>query len=200
MVFGDQQDELVGVAHAAHGDVQAVGHGLVEHPQAIVGVGQAEPATAPAQPRRGLQHDPFQKRRPAALVLGGESRSDHDVDVTRAEPVDHCGDVFDAVLAVGVEGGENLRPGLPAGVLDTGLDGGTLAQVHRMAHQMSPGPQSDVPGAVDAAVVHAHDMVEDRPHVGDDLADDGGFVEGGDDDPGVGRVHRLSFVRHLGSG
>src|SRR6516164_8693158 len=59
MVFGDQHDDLVCVAHAAHGDVQPVGDLFVEHAQAIVGVGQAKSATAPAQPRGGLQHDPF---------------------------------------------------------------------------------------------------------------------------------------------
>src|SRR5271169_4707323 len=193
MVFSDQHDELVGVAHPTHGDIQPIGHGLVEHPQAVVGVSQAELATTPAQPRGGPQHNPLQKRRPASLAPG-ESRSDHNVDVTRAQPVDHRGQVLDAVLAVGVERGENLRPGLVAGVLDAGLDSGALAQIDRVAHQVSSGSRGDFPGAVGAAVVYADDMVEGRAHIGYDLADDGRFVEGGNDDPDVGAV---GFSAHL---
>ena len=62
------------------------------------------------------------------------------------------------MLTVGVEGGEDLCAGLTAGVLDAGLDGRTLAQIHRVAHQMCPGPQRDLAGVVAAAVVHAHDV------------------------------------------
>ena len=79
----------------------------------------------------------LEKRRPAALVLA-ESGSDDDVDVTRAEPVDHRGNVFHPMLPVAVESRENLRPRLLAGVLDAGLDGRALAQVDGMAHQVSP--------------------------------------------------------------
>src|ERR1700743_353367 len=116
-VFGDQHDEFVGVAHPAHGDVQPVGHRLVEHPQAIVGVGQAKSAPAWAQLRGSLQHDPLDERRLVA-VAARESGSDDDVDVLGAEPVDHRDDVFDAMLSVGVEGGENPCPRLPAGGFD----------------------------------------------------------------------------------
>src|SRR5271157_6661705 len=98
------------------------------------------------------------------------------------------------MLPVGVERGENTGTGLFARVLDSGLDGSTLAQVDRMAHQVGPGPRGDLTGAVGAAVVHADDMVENRPHVGDDLTHDGGFVEGGNDDPDVGIAR---FSAHL---
>src|SRR5208337_135402 len=98
--------------------------------------------------------DPFQKWRPGALMRV-EPRPDYDVDITGAQPVDHRGHVFDAVLAVGVERGENLGAGLLAGVLDAGLDGRALAQVDRMAHQVSSGPPGDLARAVGAAVVHA---------------------------------------------
>ena len=121
-----------------------------------------------------------------------ESSSDDDVDVADAQPVDHRDEVLDAVLTVGVEGGEDLSAGLAAGVLDAGLDGRTLAQVHRVAHQMRPGPQRDVAGVVAAAVVHAHDVGENRAQIGDDVADDAGFVEGWDDDPDVER-----FTEHF---
>lgn len=164
MVFGDQHDELGGVAHAAHGDVQPVGHGLVEHPQAIVGVGQAKSAASTAQPRSCLQHDPLHQWRSAGRSFAhgpAEPRSDHHIDVTCAEPVDHCGHVFDAVLAVAVKGGKDLGARLLAGVLDSGLNGRPLAQVDRMAYEVSTGPPGDVAGAVGAAVVHADDVVED---------------------------------------
>ena len=87
---------------------------------------------------------------------------------------------------------KTCAPGWRAGVLDAGLDRRTLAQVHRVAHQMRPGPQRDVAGVVAAAVVHAHDVGENRAQIGDDVADDAGFVEGWDDDPDVAR-----FTEHF---
>jgi hypothetical protein len=178
------------VAHPAHGDVQPVGDGLVEHPQPVVGIRQPQAAAARTQLRSSLQHNTFQQWRPADSWT--EPGSDDDVDIAGAQSVDHRDEVFDAVLTVGVKGGEDLRAGLPTGVLDAGLDGGTLAQVHRVAHQMCPGPPGDVAGAVVAAVIHAHDVAEDRAQIGDDVADDTGFVEGWDDDPDVAR-----FTGHL---
>jgi len=35
-----------------------------------------------------------------------------------------------------------------------------------MTHQVGTGPHGDLTGAVGAAVVHADDVVEDRPHIG----------------------------------
>jgi hypothetical protein len=105
--------------------------------------------------------------------------------MTMSKSVDHCDDVLDAMLPVGVEGGEDLRAGLTAGVLDAGLDGRALAQVHRVTDQMRPGPQGEVASAVRAAVVHTHHVGEHRPQSGDHVADDTGLIEGWDDDPGV---------------
>ncbi len=133
-----------------------------------------------------LQHDPFHERRPADT--GAESSSDNDVDIADVEPIDHRDQVLDAVLTVAVEGGEDLCAGLAAGVLDAGLNGRTLAQIHRVAHQMCPGPQRSVAGVVAAAVVHTHHVGENRAQIGDDVADHAGFVEGWDDDPDVAHI------------
>ena len=97
----------------------------------------------------------------------------------------------DADVRIDASSWRLLRAGLPAGVLDAGLDGRPLAQVDRVAQQVRPGPQGDLAGAVGAAIVHTDDVVEHRSQVGNDLADDRGFVEGRDDDPDVGVV-RLS--------
>ena len=86
-IFVDQHDEFGCVAHPVHGDVQPVGNGLVEYPQAVVGVGQTQPAATRAQPRRGLQHNAFQQRRPADART--ESGPDDDVGVIGVQPVDH---------------------------------------------------------------------------------------------------------------
>ncbi len=111
----------------------------------------------------------------------------------------HGGQVLDAVLAVGVERGEDLGSRLLTGVFDPGLDGRALAQIDRMSHHVSPGPQGDIAGAVGTAVVHAHHMAEGRPQLRDHLADDGGFVEGGNDDPDVGVMRiNIHFHGHLG--
>ncbi len=70
--------------------------------------------------------------------------------ITCAEPVDHCGHVFDAVLAVAVVG-KDLMPGPFAGVLIH------FGPVDRIMQEVSTGPPGDVAGAVGAAVVHADD-------------------------------------------
>ena len=101
-------------------------------------------------------------------------------------------DQFRRVLTVAVEGREDLRAGLAPRILDAGLDSRTLAQVHRVAHQMRPGPQRDVAGVVAAAVVHTDDLAENRAQIGDDVADDAGFIEGRHDDPDVAR-----FAEHF---
>ena len=115
----------------------------------------------------------------------GEPGADDEVDVLGGEPVDHPDHVLDPVLTVGVERGEHRRAGPAAGVLDAGLDGRALAEVDRMAHDVRARAQRDVAGVVAAAVIDTDHVVENGANVGDDVADDAGLVEGGDDDPNV---------------
>src|SRR6185369_14626364 len=160
MVFTGQSDELIRMAHSAHGEVQPVGHLFVEHPQAVVRVGQTQRAAAPAQDGRRAQHQPLHQRRVVHHPGVGKSGADDEIDVLGGQPVDHPDDVLDAMLTVGVERGEHRSTRLLAGILDAGLDRRALAEVDWMTHRVRACAQRYVAG--DARLVEGRD---DDPNV-----------------------------------
>src|SRR5690606_35777758 len=125
-----------------------------------------------------------------------EARAEHGREVLLAGLGQHVDCVGHLVLTVGVEGHEVAHPGPREGVLDARLERRALTEVHGMAHDLRPGRAGEVPRAVRRAVVDAHDVREGLSHAAHDVADHGGLVEQGDDDPGV----RVPALPCFGSG
>ena len=180
------QDDLGGVGHAVllEGDARRrIGS---DHAEPVVRIGELEPGGHVGDPDGRLQHDPLHDAGVGAIVE--EARAEDDGDVVALGEVEHEHRVFDAVLAVGIERDDVAGVGLRLDVVESGLQGGTLAEIDRMSQHACAGGLGRGDRAVGAAVVDAHDVVEVLAELCDDAADDGFFVVQRDHDPGVARV------------
>ena len=87
------------------------------------------------------------------------------------------------MLPVGIEGHKILGILVGERILQTGLQGRTLAQVDGVVHDASTGPPRCLGRVVGAAIIHAYHVGESFPGVTEHVAHHGCFVEQRDDEP-----------------
>ena len=132
---------------------------------------------------RGAEDDALEQTGVRAVVE--EPRPEDDGDVVAPGQLDHREDVLHLVLAVRVERHEVAGTGLLPGVLDPGLQRGSLPEVHGVPEHRGPRRARLLGGRVRAPVVDAHDVPERPAGVAHDVADDARLVVERDHEPDV---------------
>ena len=131
------------------------------------------------------------RRRAVALALGHPSRADDEVRLVRDDRLDQAVHLGRVVLAVGIEGHDDIDAE-PLGDEVAGLEGGALAAVDRVADDVGALRPGDVGRPVAGAIVDDQDVGGQaghlRRHLGQDAGQAVGLVErrDADEDPAPG--------------
>ena len=94
---------------------------------------QAHPAHDAMEENRGPQQDPSSGRDLGDVA--GEAVAQRDVALVPGDTGDHLLEIFEPMLAVGVEMGDSSSP-LREGVVRPGLEGGPLAAIEKVTQGM----------------------------------------------------------------
>jgi hypothetical protein len=127
-----------------------------------------------------VQHQAPRRR----LIDGAaeEAAAEHEVGALRVQRIDQPGNVRDAMLAVAVEGDDDVGA-LAQRKLDAGLQPGALPQIDRMLDHRGAGLGGDAGGRVPRPVVDDGHLITGAQEIADHGGDHPRLVIGGDDDP-----------------
>lgn len=176
-------DEFARVFHAVHGETGSLHCRNSEHAVPVVGIRQAYAGDEPREDPTAYEDDLAEEGH-VGVGFYYETRAENHVERRIAfERLHEIGHVVGVVLAVGVEGGNEIdteSAGVAAKEFQTGLESGASSAVLRMAdghHVASAG--EDGRGAVAGAVVHHEDIGKSRGLEGvDDAFEPGCLVIG----------------------